>query len=102
MESALMMTPPSFSASSSAKADLPLAVGPAMRMILDTRLGSHDMSYVATLISAPQRPVVTETLAARVAEKLPQQARVGTWLHPGVAIDIVFDGPPDKPGITAG
>ncbi|MFZ1151859.1 MAG: phosphoserine phosphatase SerB [Xanthobacteraceae bacterium] len=60
------------------------------------------MSYVATLISAPQRPVVTETLAARVAEKLPQQARVGTWLHPGVAIDIVFDGPPDKPGITAG
>jgi len=57
------------------------------------------MSYVATLISAPQRPAVTETLAARVAEKLPQ-ARLGNWLHPGVAIDIVFDDPPDKPGAT--
>ena len=59
------------------------------------------MSYVATLISAPQRPVVTEALAARVAERLPQ-ARVGTWLHPGVAIDIVFDNPADKAGVTAG
>ena len=57
------------------------------------------MSYVATLISAPQRPAVTETLAARVAEKLPQ-ARLGGWLHPGVAIDVVFDDPPDKPGAT--
>jgi phosphoserine phosphatase len=59
------------------------------------------MSYVATLISAPQRPAVTEALVARVAEKLPQ-ARPGAWLHPGVAIDIVFDDPPDKPGVTAG
>src|SRR6516165_9180856 len=57
------------------------------------------MSYVATLISAPQSPAVTETLATRVAEKLPQ-ARLGNWLHPGVAIDIVFDDPPDKPGAT--
>src|ERR1700740_3390259 len=32
MESALMTTPRSFSASASASADLPLAVGPAMRM----------------------------------------------------------------------
>ncbi len=55
------------------------------------------MSYVATLISAPARPAVTETLAARVAEKLPQ-ARLGGWLHPGVAIDIVFDDPPNKSG----
>jgi hypothetical protein len=29
--------PSSFSASSSAKADLPLAVGPAMRMVFGTR-----------------------------------------------------------------
>ena len=57
------------------------------------------MSYVATLISAPRRPAVTEPLAARIAEKLPQ-ARVGTWLYPGVAIDIVFDDPPDKSGVT--
>src|SRR5271154_200295 len=38
MESALMTTPPSFSASANASADLPLAVGPAMRMMLDTSL----------------------------------------------------------------
>jgi len=59
------------------------------------------MSYVATLISAPQRRAVTDTLAARVADELPQ-ARVGAWLDPGTAIDIVFDDPPDKPGVTAG
>src|SRR5215472_12609865 len=59
------------------------------------------MSYVATLISAPQRPAMTDTLAARIAEELPQ-ARIGAWLDPGTAIDIVFDDPPDKPGVTAG
>src|SRR5262249_221895 len=58
------------------------------------------MSYVATLISAPQRPAVTDALAARAAEKLPQ-ARIGVWLDPGVAIDIVFDDPADKLGVTA-
>src|SRR5262252_744356 len=58
------------------------------------------MSYVATLISAPQRRAVTDTLAARVADELPQ-ARVGAWLDPGTAIDIVFDDPPDKPGVSA-
>jgi len=59
------------------------------------------MSYVATLISAPDRPAINETLAARIAEKLPQ-ARLGVWLHPGVAIDIVFNDPADKAGVTAG
>src|SRR5690242_1682748 len=59
------------------------------------------MSYVATLISAAARPAVTEALAVRVAEKLPQ-ARVGAWLDPGVAVDIIFGDPPDRPGVTAG
>ena len=59
------------------------------------------MSYVATLISARQRPAVTDTLAARIVEELPQ-ARVGAWLDLGTAIDIAFDDPPDKPGVTAG
>jgi phosphoserine phosphatase len=59
------------------------------------------MSYVATLISAPQRPAVTDALAARVAEMLPQ-ARPATWLDPGVAADLVFEDPPDKPGVAAG
>lgn len=59
------------------------------------------MSYVATLISAPQRPAVTEALAARVAAKLPQ-GRVGAWLSPGVAIDIAFADPANEPDIAAG
>ena len=58
------------------------------------------MSYVATLISAAARPAVTDALIARVVEKLPQ-ARLGVWLHPGVAIDIMFDVPPDKPDVMA-
>src|ERR1700686_5830984 len=37
MESALTKTPPSFCASASANADLPLAVGPAMRMACNER-----------------------------------------------------------------
>src|SRR5690242_7829030 len=53
------------------------------------------MSYVATLISAPQRPAVTEALAASVAAKLPR-AQVGAWLDPGVAVDIIFDDPGNK------
>src|SRR5215472_6373754 len=59
------------------------------------------MSYVATLISAPQRPAVTDALAAGVAAKLPQ-ARVGAWLHPGIAIDIMFGDPANKAEVTAG
>jgi len=58
------------------------------------------MSYVATLISAPDRPAVSEALAARVAGKLPQ-ARLGAWLAPGAAVDIMFADPPDVPGGTA-
>ena len=57
------------------------------------------MSYVATLISAPDRRV-SEALAARIAGKLPQ-ARVGAWLAPGAAVDILFADPPDGPGGTA-
>ncbi len=59
------------------------------------------MSYVATLISAPGRTALTEALAARVASKLPR-ARVRSWLDPGVAIDIVFDAPPERSDATAG
>ncbi len=57
------------------------------------------MSYVATLISAPQRPAATDALAARVAAKLPQ-ARLGAWLHPGLAVDILFAAPTPKSGRT--
>ena len=49
------------------------------------------MFYVATLISHPARPAVTEALAERVGRHLPQ-GRIAGWLAPGVAIDVVFFG----------
>jgi phosphoserine phosphatase len=47
------------------------------------------MSYVATLISHPDRAAVTQALAERLARHLPQ-GRVGGWLAPGVAMDVEF------------
>jgi phosphoserine phosphatase len=47
------------------------------------------MFYVATLISHPDRPAVTEILAKKVARYLPHGRPLG-WLAPGVAIDIPF------------
>ncbi len=47
------------------------------------------MFYVATLISHPDRPAVTETLANKAARYLPHGRPLG-WLAPGVAIDIPF------------
>ena len=47
------------------------------------------MSYLATLISHPDRPAVTEALAERVARHL-RQGRIAGALAPGVAMDIVF------------
>jgi phosphoserine phosphatase len=53
------------------------------------------MSYVATLISHPDRPAVTEDLAERVARHLPQ-GRVAGRLDPGVAMDVEFSGHADN------
>jgi phosphoserine phosphatase len=47
------------------------------------------MFYVATLISHPDRPAVTEALAHSAARYLPHGRAVG-WLAPGVAMDIPF------------
>jgi len=47
------------------------------------------MFYVATLISHPDRPAVTEELAGKVARVLPQ-AGPASGLAPGVAADIMF------------
>src|ERR1700733_1072129 len=47
------------------------------------------MLYVATLISHPARPAVTEALARNVARSLPRAGAV-VCLAPGVAIDIPF------------
>jgi len=73
MESALMMTPPVFCASASARADLPLAVGPAISTALLLSPGEFtQMSLVATLICNPADPALDSTVldGARGAEFL--------------------------------
>jgi phosphoserine phosphatase len=47
------------------------------------------MFYVATLISRPDRPAVTDELAQKAARYLPH-GRPVDWLHPGEAVDIAF------------
>jgi phosphoserine phosphatase len=47
------------------------------------------MFYVATLISAPDRQVVTDALARQAARYLPH-GRPVDWLAPGVAVDVAF------------
>jgi phosphoserine phosphatase len=47
------------------------------------------MFYVATLISSPARPAVTDALVQQVARYLPH-GRPVDWLAPGVATDIAF------------
>ena len=49
------------------------------------------MFYVATLISHPNRPAVTDAMAQKVARYLPH-GRPVDWLAPGVATDIAFLG----------
>jgi phosphoserine phosphatase len=56
------------------------------------------MSYVATLISHPDRPAVSEALAARVVQALPSVRQTG-WLAPGVAFDILFGATGNPAGV---
>jgi phosphoserine phosphatase len=59
------------------------------------------MSYVATLISHPDRPAVTEALAARAARALPGAGRTG-WLAPTIACDIQFGATDNRTGAARG
>src|ERR1700761_4096920 len=47
------------------------------------------MFYVATLISHPDRPAVTDALGRKASRYLPH-GRPVDWLAPGVAMDIAF------------
>jgi phosphoserine phosphatase len=47
------------------------------------------MICVATLISHPERPAVTDALARKAARYLPH-GRPVDWLAPGVAVDVAF------------
>src|SRR5215212_4559796 len=98
MESALTTVPPVSRATASASADLPEAVGPAMRT---TRPGSFNaaktcsctkalsVSHVATLISSSQAAAVTGEVLRSAGEIL-GSADQPVWLHQGIAADVPF------------
>src|SRR5215203_4004387 len=95
MESALIMTPPVCCASSSASADLPLAVGPAISSALLLSPGEFTpMSLVATLICNPANPALDSTVVDGARAILPS-AGPAHWLFDEVAVDIPFTGSGD-------
>src|SRR6201999_2554318 len=92
MESVLMMTPSVCSASSSASADLPLAVGPAISTAwLSLRGECTAMSLVATLICNPADPALDSTVVDGARAILPSPG-TPQWLFDEVAVDIPFGG----------
>src|SRR6188508_2992961 len=93
MESAFTMMPSSRSAISSAIADLPLAVGPAIRvafLIIPSPESDppFPMPLVATLVSGPQRRVLSTDLAHRAAQSVGASKTV--WLADGIACDLLL------------
>src|SRR5512138_328139 len=94
MESALMMTPPVFRARSSASADLPLAVGPAISTALFNPDDPAGMSLVATLICNPANPALDSTIVDGALAVLPSPGEA-KWLFNEVEVDIPFTGSED-------
>src|SRR3984893_16553778 len=96
MESALITTPPVFCASSSASADLPLAVGPAISTASKLLGCEFTMSLVAvaTLICNPNNPALDQTIVDGALAVLPSPGSAH-WLFDEVAVDIPFDGSED-------
>src|SRR5882672_11406182 len=90
MESVLMTTPPVFWASCSARADLPLPVGPAISTALLNISEFACMSLVATLICNPANPALDTTIVdgALAVLRSPGSAQ---WLFYEVAVDIPFE-----------
>lgn len=86
-----MTTPFVRRAKSSANRDLPLAVGPAIRiafLMLPARLffSVFSMPLIATLISHPAKKLLEPSLAAKVAKAV--GADGADWLAEGIACDI--------------
>src|SRR5438552_6943428 len=94
MESVLMTTPPVFCANSSARADLPLAVGPAISTALLKLSEFACMSLVATLICNPADPALDQTIVDGALAVLPSPGSA-EWLFDEGAVDIPFDGAED-------
>src|SRR5258707_13147707 len=91
MESVLMTTPPVFCANSSASADLPLAVGPAISTALPSNREFACMSLVATLICNPANPALDSTIVDGALAVLPSPGRA-QWLFDEVAVQLPFTG----------
>ena len=88
-----MMAPPTRSAISSANADLPLAVGPAIRIASFSRplpffRAESSMSLIATLISHPAERALTSSLVDMASRAV--MATATRWLAPDVACDIAL------------
>src|SRR3954462_7617491 len=92
MESVLMTTPPVFCANSSARADLPLAVGPAISTALSPGNEFACMSLVATLICNPANPALDSTIVDGALAVLPSPGKA-EWLFNEGAVDIPFTAP---------
>src|SRR6202020_3688125 len=99
MESAVTTTPPVFRAQTSASADLPLAVAPAISTAVSLSARGF-MSLVATLICHPANPALDSTVVDGARAILPS-AGPARWLFDEVAVDIPFTGSEDIAGITA-
>jgi phosphoserine phosphatase len=95
-----MTTPPAFCASSSASADLPLAVGPAISTALFPDSEFACMSLVATLICNPANPALDSTIVDGALAVLPSPG-TAQWLFDEVAVDIPFIGSEDIKAIEA-
>src|SRR6202789_1242687 len=96
-----MMTPPVAAANSSASADLPLAVGPAISTALSfSGCELTCMSLVATLICNPANPALDSTVVDGAAPLLPPPAPARWGLREG-AVAIPFPGSEDIAGISA-
>src|SRR5687768_8492138 len=90
MESALTIRPLRRRASDRASADLPLAVGPAIRIafLINPSPPVCFMPLVATLVSHPDAPAVTRAVATMAAAAVGASAI--SWLADGVACDLVL------------
>src|SRR4029453_19167611 len=92
MESVLMTTPPVFCANSSARTDLPLAVGPAISTALLKSNEFARMSLVATLICNPANPALDSTIVDGALAVLPSPG-TAQWLFDEGGVDIPFHSP---------
>lgn len=91
-----MTSPPASPTSVDASADLPEAVGPAMRIAL-TLSAIHEplrqiirVPYVATLVSNPRRPAVTDAVLSEARRAL-RTDHPAHRLHGEIAAEILFE-----------